>query len=366
MPKSLKIFLTLAVLLAIILILQNLGNDKSSNTLKIGAILPLTGDFGSLGEEIKRGAEIATEEAHAKGKNFDFVIEDDKSQSTGSVNATNKLINIDKIDAVFTATVQEVKPIAPIFNQAQTPLLTVWDSNDYLKTAGPYIFTTGFSTEKAGEKMAVYAIETLKLKTVAIIPQIDEWSELIAKSFEEKFKALGGTITMRESAQVTQKDFRTLIAKAKTSNADGIYLPLLPTSAGPFLLQAKELGFKGKLMTADSFSQDDINIAKNSAEGVYVTTLHADNAQILTEKYKAKYGTEPFDIVFVSFGYDAINTLLEANKISLKNNITLTEALKQVSIDGAGGKIELNNSQFFEREEKMYKVQNGKIELITE
>ena len=42
--------------------------------------------------------------------------------------------------------------------------------------------------------MAVYAIETLKLKTVAIIPQIDEWSELIAKSFEENSKPLAAPL----------------------------------------------------------------------------------------------------------------------------------------------------------------------------
>jgi len=335
---------------------QILGEQLNNQPIKIGSILPLTGDFGSLGEEIKRGAEIAVEEARNRGEKFDYVLEDDQSQATGSVNAANKLVNIDKVNAVFTATVQQVKPIAPIFNQTQIPLLTVWDSNNYLKTAGPQIFTTGFSTEKAGEKMATYAFSTLKLKTIGIIFQKDEWSELIAQSFEAKFISLGGTVALKESAQTTQKDFRTLIAKTKSLNADGIYFPLLPTAAGPFLVQAKELGFKGKLMTADSFSQDDINIAKSSAEGVYVTTLHAENSVSLSEKYKTKYGTEPFDIVFVSFGYDGINTLLEANKIALEKNINLTDALKQVSINGGGGLINLNNSQFFEREEKIYRV----------
>ncbi len=364
MSKSIKIILGLAILLAIVLILNNRETNTFNNSPKIGSILPLTGDFGSLGEEIKRGAKIAVEEAQNRGEQFEYVIEDDKSQATGAVNAANKLINIDKVNAVFTATVQEVKPIASIFNQAKIPLLTVWDSNNYLKTAGDYIFTTGFSTEKAGQKMAIYAFNILKLKKVAIIAQTDEWSEIIAQSFEEKFISLGGIVSMKEFAQVTQKDFRTLITKAKNLNSEGIYLPLIPTAAGPFLLQTKELGFKGKLMTADSFSQDDINIAKNSAEEVYVTTLHANNTQELIKKYKNKYGIEPFDIVFVSFGYDGINTLLTANKIAQEKKISLAEALKQVSIIGTGGNINLNNSQFFEREEKIYQVKNGKIELL--
>ena len=103
----------------------------------IGAILPLSGDFAQFGEAINQGITLALDEARAEGIHIDYVLEDDNSQTVGSVNAAKKLINVDAVDAVLTATVQEAKPIAPLINEAGIPLIVVWDSTEFIKTAGP-------------------------------------------------------------------------------------------------------------------------------------------------------------------------------------------------------------------------------------
>ncbi len=334
------------------------------NTYKIGAILPLTGDFSAFGQAINQGAMLALDEAKEQGQVISYVPEDDHSNALGSTNAAHKLVNVDKVQGAITATVQEVKPSAPVFEGTKIPLLATWDSNHYIKTAGENIFTIGFSTEDAGEKMATHAFMVLKLKKVAVIPQIDEWSELIASAFENKFKALGGEVVMKEEIQPTQKDYRTLIVKAKSAGAEGVYFPFLPNTISPFLLQAKQLGFKGALMTGDSFSADEVTQAGAASEGVIFTNLYADHAQALAEKYKVKFGKEAGDPVFVSFGYDGMKTLLAAAKIASEKQIPMKEAMKMADLQGTDYRIHFEGKQYSEKYERLYKVVNGKFEEV--
>ncbi len=342
------------------------GKEQKVKGIKIGSFLPLTGDFGSLGEEIKKGADLAVEEAKAKGVQIEYISEDEALDPKKTVTVAQKLLTIDKVDVAFTATIQEVKPVAENFNQARVPLVAVWDSNNYVKSVGDHVFSIGFSTEGNGEKMAEYAYQDLKLRKVALVMHIDEWSELISKAFVEKFTTLGGEVVLQEKTLPTEKNFKTVIAKVKDTQADGVFFPLFPGSCGLFLKQSQEMGLKSIFMTGDSFSQDDITIAGAGAEGVYIANLFADNTKELVVKYKAKYGKEPAYPVFVGFGYDGINTILNANKSAGEKNTSLRDALTKVNIQGTIGPINMNGKTYSEKIEKIDKVVNGSFVTVKE
>jgi len=343
-------------------------NDKQpiAKGIKIGSFLPLTGDFGSLGEEIKKGADLAVEEAKANGVQVEYISEDEALDPKKTVTVVQKLLTIDKVDAALTATIQEVKPVATNFNQARVPLVAVWDSNNYVKSAGDHIFSIGFSTEGNGEKMAEYAYRDLKLRKVALVLHIDEWSELISKAFVEKFTALGGEIVLQEKTLPTEKNFKTVIAKIKDTRADGVFFPLFPGSCGLFLKQSQEMGLKSVFMTGDSFSQDDITIAGAAAEGVYIANLFGDNTKELVEKYKAKYGKDPAYPVFAGFGYDGITMILNAHKNSGEKNISLRDALTKVNMQGTIAPITMDGKTYSEKIEKIDKVVNGSFVTVKE
>lgn len=332
--------------------------EKSA--IKIGAILSLTGDYGAIGEEINKGALIAVEEARQKGLYIEYIAEDDRFEMTGFVNAGHKLQQVDKVDAALTAWATGMKAIAPLFNQAKIPLLAIWDNTNYMKTAGKYIFTSGFSTEKNGEKMAEYAIKNLELKRVGIIYQSEEWSDLIAQSFAKRFQDLGGQVVLNERLLLSDRDFRTLLTRAKGLNVDGIYFPLNAPANSIFLKQAKQLGVQGKLMTGDALIQEEIDTAGPASEGVYFTNVYTQNPEGLMQKYQQKYHMNSGAPAAVAFGYDGINVLVEAKKIATAENIPLRDALTKVKIQGVGSLINMNGGQYSDRVEKLYKIINGK------
>lgn len=325
---------------------QSVNQTTNNEPIKIGVIVPLTGPYAFLGEEIKKGVELAAEEAKNQEMNFAITYEDDQGNfGPGTVNAANKLVNIDKINAGITFGIEEAKPIAPIFNNAKIPLVVGWDSNDFIKGAGDYIFSNGFSTEKAGEKIAEFAYKNLSLRKVAIVSHIDAWVDIISASFKNKFTELGGSIVYNERISPEATDYKTIILKVKNSKADGVYAPTMPMNSAIFIIQAKQLGLNVPLMMGDSFVQEVIDEVKSSGEGIYFTSMIAEKNDPVSILYKNKYQTDPYGLALAAAGYDAFKKFVD-EKITVNN-------VRDILLKNIGP------SRTSEREEKLYQVKNG-------
>ncbi|MBI2097438.1 MAG: penicillin-binding protein activator [Candidatus Vogelbacteria bacterium] len=320
--------------------------------IKIGVILPLTGDVAVVGEEVQKGVMIAEKELLTQGLNLKVVYEDDAYTSRLAVTAASKLLEIDKVEAAMTLLVEGAKPIIPLFNEKNVPLLVLWDSNVFINTAGPTIYSVGFSTEKAGETMAVYAYNNLGLKRVALFGHIDAWADIITPAFKNKFESLGGQIVSQDKITADTVDYRTHIAKLKQLNPDGVYFPLVPPQSARFLIQASQLGLKTTLLTGDALIQDMIVEAGQAAEGIYFTNIYSDEVEILTQKYRQTFNADPVDTTLVAFGYDGLMKLVEAKK----NSADLLPGLSKV----------FNGKQSLDKLEKIFQVVNGQpVEVGT-
>lgn len=327
---------------------KNSNQTASKEPIKIGVILPLSGDLAFLGEQIKKGIDLAIAEYKGKGINVDVIYEDDQSLSpSATVNAANKLLNIDKIDVGLTMLVEESRLIAPIFNKKEVPLLVLWDSNKLIQQSGDYIFSNGFSTELAGETMANFAYNELNLKTVAIVGHIDPWADIITKSFKDKFEIMGGKVVYDEQFNTETKDYRTAILKIKQLDSDAVYFPMIPMNSVNFLTQSKQLGLRSLFLTGDSFISDVIKKANDASEGVYFTNIYPVNNEGLVERYKKIYNNDPVDIDLISFGYDGVIKVVGlGNKKSSKE---VKESLDLI----------FGSERSANRIEKIFKVQNG-------
>ncbi len=326
--------------------------DKSilkneNDSIKIGVILPLTGDLAFLGEEIKKGIDLAVSEYKDRGIDINVIYEDDQSLSSViAVSAANKLLNIDKIDAGLTVFIEESRSISPIFNKEKVPLLVLWDSNNFILESGDYVFSNGFSTELAGESMADFAYNKLGVRSVAIIGHIDPWANIITKSFKNKLEIMGAKVAYNEQFNIDTKDYRTAIIQIKKLNPDAVYFPMLPMNSVQFLAQAKQLGLKSIFLTGDSFISDAINKAGSASEGVYFTNIYTISENGLFERYNKFYKSSPIDITLVSFGYDGIiKTAGSGNRSSKKIKENLESAF--------------GDKRSASRVEKIFKVQEG-------
>src|SRR4051812_47626458 len=128
------------------------ASDAGDGTLKIGYLLPQTGDLSFLGPPMIKGVEMAIRDINAaggvNGKDVELAAADDGTDPDVASTAVDKLLNTDKVDAVIGAaatsvtlavidkiTGQKVVECSP--SNTGSNLTTYEDNGYYFRTAPP-------------------------------------------------------------------------------------------------------------------------------------------------------------------------------------------------------------------------------------
>ncbi len=347
---------------------DNLSEQEPTKT-KIGAILPLTGDFGYPGTQIRRGMEMGL--ADYGNKNIEIIFEDDETfMNSSAVRASNKLINIDGIDVLFNSVVSTVKALDPIVHKNDIPTLVIWDNNRTISSLQGPVFGYGYSNERTGEKLAEHAFNTLGLRNISVVSLYDEWSEIISLAFIDKFEERGGMIDLHEKVNIGESDFKSVIKKIISANSDAIYFPLFGVSETSLIKQANELSFNGYLLTAEGLSTSDLQYLNNVSTTIYATQPWVDDEEFY-EKYKSLYNddVDPIHLGLAGLGYDAVKLIanligeLESENMPV-NKYTIREHLIDFESVGVTGSTKFDKYQNTDKVQSIVVVRNGKFELI--
>lgn len=347
--------LIVIIVIATFALTRDSGQEKR---LRVGAILPLSGELAYMGEQIEHGIELG--KADFPNVPADFTIEDDKSlDNKTAVNVLGKLLSASKSDLVFNMTVTTTKALAPITAAQKTPLVIMWDSNDVIKQLPDWVSSMGFSNEAAGEDMATFAYTKLGYRKIGIVSAQEEWSTIISNAFEKKFTELGGTIVLHDRTPLDQKDYRTNVLKAKAAGAETIYLPLFTQGITITVRQARELGFTGPLLSGDVFSYDNITALGKDAENIYITQMWLEDATFAA-KYKAKFGTtDPTNLAFAALGYDAVHLVAELTKNGIPSHDTMHKQLHTIALQGVTGTTKFEENGLSHKREKVLHVEHS-------
>jgi ABC-type branched-subunit amino acid transport system substrate-binding protein len=93
---------------------------ENSREFKIGVSAPLSGDLARIGEDVRRGLELAIKDFSDSNVQFTLFIEDDQYKGVQAASAAKKLLHVDKVDAIISLwDMSEV--IAPVAEKMQTP-----------------------------------------------------------------------------------------------------------------------------------------------------------------------------------------------------------------------------------------------------
>lgn len=309
-----------------------------SDVLKLGVLAPLTGPGAPWGLAIDGAVRIAAKEVNDQGSleiggrrySVEVIAYDDQYKAANAVTAVNRLIGPDDVHFIFgpvgSASLLAIKPLT---EAKKTLLFTSSWSKDVL-TNSNYIFRVGPTTEEfAPATIAWVKKNRPDVRKVATISANDEtgWnSQRIQKQY---YTEAGYEIVAAEHFERQQNDFRALITKILASNPDSIELDTTPPpTAGLFVRQARELGFKGLFTKFGGFDVAEIvrNAGAENAEGI-VGMLQGDPSSTEWEKFKAAYAefhkNELNDFVFPY--YDVARLLFAA--LAKVGNTTDSDAI---------------------------------------
>ncbi len=299
------------------------------NVIKIGVVAPLTGDVKTFGESTVNGIMLAIEEANRaggiQGKQIKLFISDDKNDPTEATNAGGKLIELDGVVAIIGSVSTKCSlPLADKCQVARIPMITPTSTNPKVTVTDDgrhkeYIFRACFTDSFQGVVAARFAVESLKVKTAAVMFDVgNDYSRGLAEYFKRFFEERGGKVVAFESYQKDDVDFSALLTKVKQTKPDLLFLPDYYNKVGLIVKQAYQLGLTCQFLGGDGWdSPAMLEIAGKEVAGSYfVNHYSADDprpeVQNWVQKYQARYGQKPD--AFATLGYDAGLLLLAALK----------------------------------------------------
>jgi branched-chain amino acid transport system substrate-binding protein len=364
------------VVVALVIALIVTQTRKEPEEIKIGAILPLTGDFSSHGEDAKKGIDLAISEINNKGgingKKIHVIYEDDKMQPSVGVSAFEKLIKIDKVPVVIGGIGSSVAlAMAPIAQKNKVVLLSPTASNPKITYAGEYIFRIWHSDVYEGRIMAKFVYDKMNIRKIAVLYVNNDFGQGLEEVFKKEFEKLGGQVVFSESYEQGSVDFRAQLSKIKNINPEGIYLPGYYQEVAKIAVQIKEMGLKAKLFSTSPIENPDlIKLAKEACENIIYTRPAFDpqnpsnKYKIFSSSFKEKYGVAPG--IAAAFSYDAVQVILHAlSNLHVKDEVKgdmIQKALADIkNYEGVTGKFSFDENGDVIREMSFFTIKNGQF-----
>jgi len=329
----------------------------TGDTIKVGVYGDLTGATSSFGQSTKNGIELAVEEINngggVNGKKIQLVIEDDQGLPAMAKTVVSKLINQDKVQAVLgeVASTNSLAA-APVAQEAKIPMITPSSTNPKVTEIGDYISRVCFIDPFQGSVMAKFAANTLKVKTAAILGDVNsDYSKGLTQFFEEEFTKLGGKVVAKEAYTQTDPDFKGQLTKIRNLKPDVIYIPGYYGQVGIIAKQARELDMTMPLLGGDGWDSPEIwKLGGDSLKNTFISNHYsADNPtpeiQNFVKSYKAKFNVEPDSLA--ALAYDAAKVLADAIKrAGGTDSAKLKDAINSTKdFAGVTGKITIDKTR---------------------
>lgn len=347
--------------------------SEARKPIKIGAILPLTGNAVQYGQESREGIELAVEEINQaggiKGRKIEIVYEDSINDSMKGIDAYRKLNDINKV-RIYLITLSNVAlAVGPLAQGDRNILFTIGSASPRIGQTGDFVFRNNVDSFAEAKKMAEFAYNVLGYRRVASLMVNSDGGQIYTEQFKEAFEGLGGKVLFSENYGLAESDYRTYLLKIKVVEPEAIYILDRVKGMAEVLKQAKELGLGIPYLGAYAIESNKLLglMGKEILEGlIYTTSVYdPDSSELLVkefnEKSKARYGHKAE--YFSALGYDSVKILAEVMKRcdEPEDTICVRDGLFAISHQGITGETSFNEIGDAKKPIVFKIIKNGKF-----
>jgi branched-chain amino acid transport system substrate-binding protein len=345
--------------------------------LKVGLMLPATGTFAALGENIERGFKLYVDEQGGKlaGRSIQYFKVDDESDPSKATDNVNKLIKRDQVDVIVGTVHSGVAlAMARAAKDSNTLLIVPNAGADAITGAqcAPNIFRSSFSNWQPGYATGVIAAGKGYKRALTITWNYAAGNETV-KGFTEAFEKGGGKVMKELNLPFPNVEFQALLTEIAAQKPDVVFAFFAGGGAVKFVKDYDAAGLRKTIpLVGSGFLTDGTLEAQGASAQGLVTALHyGDNIETprniaFRNKFAVTYKLNPD--VYALQGYDAAQMLgagLAAVKGDFSQRPALLAAMKKAQIDSPRGKFTLSpqhnpTQDFYIREVKgNYNVVTG-------
>lgn len=347
MNKTTKIIGGIIIILIIVLLVI-FYKPSPKETIKIGAILPLTGKAASTGVDIQNAINLAAEKVNSDRQIVELIFEDEKCDPKEAVGAY-QAVTLKGVKLIIGAVCSSsTLAIAPLAEQNKVVLITPASSADRISEAGDYIFRNHVLVSQKEGKLGEFAGQ--EFHTVATIyDQANDAYVAGEKAFVEQFQNKGGSVVERQAFQKGATDFRTELTKIKAKSPEAIFIGAVMPESALIVKQIKELGISSQIITEDAMATDKkfLDAIGNLSEGIIFSgsEFSRETNPEFWDLYTERFGKNPN--IFAAQSYDCLMILaniIEQNCKTGKSTCVKNEVYNVKNYLGASGLTSFDNN----------------------
>jgi len=306
------------------------GPAFAADTVKIGYLAALTGDWAAYGQTELKSAQLAVEEINSaggvNGMKIELVPYDFRTRAEDAVNAVRRMIEEDKVSAIVgangsginiaTAAVVNKAGVSQIGTVSTNPFVTMDESGK----VRPYSFRICFTDPYQGKLIAYFSARELgRLKAAILYDVGNDYSQGLREFFMKSYGNYGGKVVADLGFRGGQDvDFRAQLTEIRKSGADVLVLPNMGKEMALIMKQARELGMDEIVFVGgDGYGEFMWEIAGDAMENSYWINHVAPEdpaMQPFFASYREKYNDECKEFVNGILAYDAMYLVADAIK----------------------------------------------------
>ena len=344
--------------------------------IRVGLMLPYTGTYASLGNNITNGFKLFVAEGGGKlgGSEVEYFVVDDESDPAKAPDNASKLIKRDQVDVLVGTVHSGVALAMAKVARDNGTLLIVPNAGAADLTGplcGPNLFRTSFTMWQSGYAMGKVAAEQKKKTAVTFTWKYAAGEESVA-AFKEAFEAGGGKVVKAMALPFPQVEFQSYLTEIAALKPDMVYVFFSGGGAVKFMKDYAAAGLKAGIpLYGPGFLTDGtLEGAAGAADGILTTLHYADGLDNPKDKafraaYVKAFKSEPD--VFSVQGYDTAQ-LLAAGLATVKGDLSkrkeLVAAMESAHIESPRGKMSLSKAHNPVNDIYLRRVEGGRNKVI--
>jgi branched-chain amino acid transport system substrate-binding protein len=362
-----KTVLTAALLIAALLIAAPSAasaQSGSKGTVKVGVLLPLTGNTAWAGKTNRIAAAIAAEEVNAQdlagGYKVELVFGDSQCEPRPAHDQAQRLISQEKVQLLIGEWCSSASvAVAQVANDEKIPLLVNISTADQIAgDAGPYAFQSSMQNRYSQQREAALLQKDFKFDSVAIIVENNDFGLTFRKNMTALMQKAGKKIVLDVTQDRSDTNWYSTITRIPNSKPDLVIVSISAGQAANFVKQYAEAGITtplfsdypppprifekqvgaqaGKigLVRAAFFVKSDTN---TPAQKDFVAKLEARVQKDLNEAHDVTY----WDVA----SYDAVRLVADAIKRGGPKAADYVKAMAATKVDLVLGRYEFDEQR---------------------
>lgn len=291
---------------------------EQHDSVSVGVILPLSGDFARFGELVKKGI------GQADSTGVRLIFEDEACVPKTTLSSFSKLANIDKVKFILGPTCgSPQKVLAPHLKRKHIlGMITSSASEELFALSGGNFFGVQYSIENES-RFNAQVFNEKGLKRATLVYFDNDFSRAHEKAFREAFR--GEVIETFRYNSTDAGTIRSIATKIKQLQPDSLYLPDATPMLNGLVTELRKLGVKNLYLHSvySAQMQGVLEVEGHSVDGLVYSYPDISDKDAIA--YFPKLAA---DILFEAIRSCGNDTSCVSSKLKQKNNFDSKQMIR--------------------------------------